>query len=39
MALVQCVECDKKMIEDDEMAILECPFCGCPIIRVLEEKE
>lgn len=37
MALVQCLSCGEKMIEDEESAILECPKCGGSSIRVLEE--
>ncbi len=37
MALVQCMNCGKKMIEDDESAILSCQHCGSGIIKVLED--
>lgn len=37
MALVQCMKCGKKMIEDDESAILDCPYCGNGTIKVIEE--
>lgn len=37
MALVQCVSCKEKMIEDDESAILKCPYCGSTMIEVLED--
>lgn len=37
MALVQCMSCKEKMIEDDDTAILECPKCGSASIQVLED--
>lgn len=39
MALVQCVECKEKMIEEEDTAILECPFCGSKIVKVISDKE
>ncbi|MBP1971564.1 DNA-directed RNA polymerase subunit RPC12/RpoP [Virgibacillus natechei] len=37
MALAQCMNCKEKIIEDEESAILKCPYCGSGIIKVLEE--
>ena len=39
MALVQCTNCGKKIIEDDDFAILHCPHCGNGAIRVIEDDK
>jgi len=36
MALVQCMSCGEKIIEDKDAAILDCPKCGSGPIKVLE---
>lgn len=37
MALVQCKNCGNKMIEDEDTAILNCPYCNHGVIEVIEE--
>ena len=37
MPLVQCMSCKEKIIENDDEAILECPFCGSTAIEVIED--
>ena len=37
MPLVQCLNCKEKMFEDEDEAILECPYCGSTAIEVLED--
>lgn len=37
MALIQCISCKEKIIENDDDAILECPHCGSTAIQVLKE--
>jgi len=39
MAIVQCLSCSGKSIEDDDVAILHCPYCGSGIIKVIEHDE
>lgn len=37
MALVQCMSCGEKIIENEDEAILDCPKCGSGPIKVLED--
>lgn len=37
MAVVQCGSCGKKMIEDKDIAILTCKYCGSGPIKVIKD--